>query len=261
MTTTNARVQRACSMVLRAATESAVTGRTSEYFERERWESDLRHGFAEARQALGCRTGEDRAKAIKMFEKLNRYYNTRHKADHLRPACNTILDRIPRDATNLNLFDLSDDGVPALGNTVTQALVEIGASGQKCPFSLATKFLHFLFPDLFVIYDSQAAYSVWMWSLFAVGDDQPESQTFLASRLTDTSGTGYPAMLQFYRTLWRSCSDADRDSARKATGSLEAMLRSQPGSDLARVTVLDLIDKHLWMGAGNPIRLGLAATP
>ena len=68
-------------------------------------------------------------------------------------------------------------------------------------------------------------------------------------------------MLQFYRTLWRSCSDADRDSARKATGSLEAMLRSQPGSDLARVTVLDLIDKHLWMGAGNPIRLGLAATP
>jgi len=192
---------------------------------------------------------------------LNGNYTTRYKREHLDEACNTILDRIPEDAASLTLFSLSDEEVSTVANVVLSTLSAIHELGQKRPFSLTTKCLHFLFPDLFVIYDAQAAWSVSMWSLFAIGDEQSESQPFRVSLLSDTSGGGYPAMLQFYRTLWQCSSDTDRKAAGQAAESLQNVLRSQERNELARVTVLDLIDKHLWTGAGNPIRLGLSTVP
>ncbi len=156
---------------------------------------------------------------------------------------------------------LIDEQVAEHAKIVSNALRSIGAGAKKRPYSLATKYLHFLLPDLFVIYDSQAAMSIWMWSLFAYGEDQPEIKALAVANLSSTDGDGYVELMRFYHRVWHSTGPELRDRAMNASQSLESLLSSVPGCKEARVSVLDLIDKHLWKCNGDPIRLGLAMPP
>jgi hypothetical protein len=267
------RYRRACSMVLHAAVQSAESGKVREYFVSEaEWEADMRQRFAQTR--AGLLTGDDaaRGEAIELLGYLNGVYRTRFPPVYVPAACNAILGQLPPNMDTNDLFGCSGGQAAAIAEIVPRALaatwevisttaIDPNKRPSK-PYSLTTKFLHFLFPELFVIYDAQAWASVWMWGLFAIDEEgeNPEIQPF-GYDLSATSGSGYAAMFDFYRGLWQSCADTDRERARKAAASLEVVLRLEIGCELARVTVIDLIDKLLWKADGNPFRLGLVAIP
>jgi hypothetical protein len=168
------------------------------------------------------------------------------------------MDAIPDGLSRLNLLQQSEDRAVEIARLVPNVMDRIRTTGAKRPYSLTSKFLHFLFPELFVIDDSQAALSIWMWSLFAIAEEQPESRQFLSSRLQEKEGSGYAAMVRFYHQVWHSCTAKEQDRATLVATLVESYLRDGTGMNKARVTVLDIIDKHLWICNGNPIRLGLA---
>lgn len=254
----SSRCSKASERLIRAAAASAHDGETRAYFSREAyWEADMRRRFS----ALGRRLPSDdpsvRADACALFKFLNGKYKTRYDLAHHEVACNMILDAIPQLAASGTLFTIGEKAVTELAGFIPTVLERLRLDKKNRPYSLTTKFLHFLYSHLFAIYDAQARYSLWMWSLFAIGADQPESKQFALPRLLDTSGSGYPAMLSAYRLIWRSVSTEGRREAIKAARSLERLL------NVAGATVgpLSVIDLHLWKAAGDPIILGIAKAP
>jgi hypothetical protein len=139
-----------------------------------------------------------------------------------------------------------------MARSIPDCLNAVRASGCKQPYSLLTKTLHFLFPDTFPIFDSQAAKSLWMWNLFA-GQD-----VLRVDDIASGGGVGYSELMGVYRLVWWSADNELRNAARGAAKGLQQLL-NQNGT--ARVTVLDLIDKLLWHADGNPLMLGLAQPP
>lgn len=265
MGSSQSRIEQASTMLMRAACQSAESGTTQAYF--KRWgtgrnsEAKRRQQFHELRSQLKNSRAMALENAIMHFGKLNGDYGTRFDLDHLEVACKAIVDSIPDSAWHSGLFDLDHEQVVEHASLVSEVLRTIGATAKKRPYSLTTKYLHFLFPDLFVIYDSQAAKSIWMWGLFAYGDGQPEAGSLTVAKLSSTNASGYRDIMQCYHRIWHSCAPDERSRAVRAAKSLDAILVGEPDCQEARVSVLDLIDKHLWKCDGDPIRLGLASPP
>ncbi len=74
---------------------------------------------------------------------------------------------------------------------------------------LSSKFLHFLLPDTFAIFDDQAATSIAMWRYFAFRCEAEagasDSKQFSWDSIArDKSGSGYRGVLDFYHVVW-SC--------------------------------------------------------
>ena len=74
----------------------------------------------------------------------------------------------------------------------------------------------------------------------------------------DKSGSGYRGILDFYRVVWSHSSNELRDEACGTASLFQAHIQERYDAKRARFTVLDLVDKLLWKGNGNPVVLGLA---
>lgn len=254
-------------MIVRSAIDAANPGgSTADYFEEYGGgEARMRHRFAELRVALGHDSTAGAEDAINLFTELNRSYATRYKKSDLPPVCRCLIECVTEagwwthDAPSL--LGSSEEEAASIARVVSAILLSTQDAGANRPYSLVTKFLHFCFPETVAIYDSQAAASIWMWSLFAFDDDAEQAavKPFRVNRTSDTSGSGYRGILDFYRFGWGAIPDADRSAAQAAAESLQTTL--QRAAERTVVSVLDLLDKLLWGANGNPIRLGLASPP
>lgn len=76
------------------------------------------------------------------------------------------------------------------------------------------------------------------------------SSKFAASSIADTSGEGYSAVLDFYRECWKSSNAIQRHSLKDIAKHLTKLVG-------ANVSIIDVIDKTLWIASGDPRKLGL----
>ncbi len=155
----------------------------------------------------------------------------------------------------------SGDEAEETAEVLRETMDQLGEQGLKHPYSLTSKFLHFCLPQTYAIYDQQAVSSVQTWSRHAFDKTSPadkrQSQFFRFNWLSDTSATGYRWILAFYRFLW-ACSTSDEQvHLKQAAKALQEELSRQSDQDTAQVSVLDVIDKLLWLADGDPARLGL----
>jgi hypothetical protein len=102
-----------------------------------------------------------------------------------------------------------------------------------------------------------------MWRYFAfeceVDAKVRESEHFARRSIADDkSGSGYRGVLDFYRLVWSRSSNELRDEACSTASKFQTQIQKRYGTLRAKFTVLDLVDKLLWRGAGNPVVLGLA---
>lgn len=255
----------ACARILQTATRR--NGIVVAYFRRQaEQEARLRSGFG--RLVASLRTGAidviDLAET--MLGQLDRDYNTglaRYCGEQAVPdVSRCIIETIGelgwpgRDQPSV--LDSSPTDAERIANAVRRVLANMRDRGCRHEYSLSTKFLHFCFPDTVAIYDSQAARSIWMWSLFAFYDaaDQMRLQQFDLDTTQNPTGGGYGGILEFYRSVWGSTSPDDHQRAEAAatriSDGLQLTVQATP------VSVLGLLDKLLWFAKGNPISLGLA---
>lgn len=254
------RLRNACSRLLQAACQSGESGAIRDYFESYRdSEAQRRQRFAELSDQLLRGPNRVETEAFHLLRELNADYRTRFDIRHLETAGRVILTSVDQPLRSQELFALSDDEAGQVADQLPDIISGIAEKSGKRPYSLITKYLHFLFPALHVIYDSQAAQSAWMWSLFAFEDENPAIESFTYASLSDRSGKSYHSLVRLYKLLWQNSERQDRKRALQTAESLQQFLRDVPDCGNARVTVLDLIDKHLWSCNGNPITLGLAA--
>ncbi len=250
--------------IMQSAIQAAQPGGiTAKYFEDNgQWEADLRHRFAEMSDLLE-HDPLSRIKAIEPFlRELNSRYTTRYATSQHEVACRSIVKVIEEtgwwSCEAPSLHTSSREQTNSIANTVSAILRDIQVVGAKRPYSLITKFLYFCFPQTFAIYDQQAAASIWMWSLFAFHEDNDGSslERFSIDQVSDTSGVGYGAVPEFYRSVWESSPKETQMAAVAAADRLQETLRKN--ASRAVVGVIDLLDKLLWHANGNPIHLGLA---
>ena len=238
------------------------------FVEQASWEGTMRRQF----DALGKRIQqreECQQDVLVALRQLNAWYGTRFKSEDVPRLRDELLGVLWQSdwllAAPPVLFDLPDDRLPAIVGLVTSVLQRAKAEGMKRPYSLVTKFLHFVFPTTFAIYDSQAAKSIAMWAVFAFDEDDANENATAAPFdefvLGETGGYGYLAVLRFYRAVWDLSTPEDKAALSAQGKRMEELFCGQPGLGVARVTIVDLIDKLLWQAAGNPFRLGLATPP
>jgi hypothetical protein len=265
----NGRVTTASELVLRAAIQSAQPGGpTFEYFERQgSMEATLRQRFAEhvVGEDFDDVTGSE--ESAKLLRHLNRVYGTRHDVKHLPAVYRFLMGAITgfrRDhPTNAALLDSSDSVRDDVHCVLASSIARIKETGSNQPYSLASKFCRFLLPDTFPIFDDQAAASIAMWRYFAfeceVEAKTRESEHFTRRSIAnDKSGSGYRGVLDFYRLVWSTSSNELREKACGTASNFQTQIRERYDTPQAKFTVLDLMDKLLWKGAGNPVVLGLA---
>jgi hypothetical protein len=151
---------------------------------------------------------------------------------------------------------LADTGVLAsadlISDFVPPVLRNLKAKGGRREYSLLTKFLYFTYPETFPIYDAQAARSVQEWAYFSFKEERnPKERTaFSFGTIGNLDGNGYRHLVEFYRRFWTEASPDDQVQLRKVADEMEGIVG-------AKVGVLDLLDKHLWMANGNRVLLGL----
>lgn len=258
----------ASRMLLRRVLSAAESGTVHDYFAKEQpWEASMRQQFGQLAQRLRRRE-QCQQDVLAMLRQLNALYGTRFKGENLPLVRDELLNILRTNEWLLadppSLFEMADGRVDEVARIVPGVLQRTKAGGATRPYSLVTKFLHFCFPTTFAIFDSQAAKSIHMWAVFAFDEDNIAESAFAAkfavAVLSDTGGSGYQAVLGFYRTLWNAGSPEQRTALGAQAAATEHVLRDQI-SQTASVTTIDLIDKLLWQAAGNPLRLGLATPP
>lgn len=234
----------------------------------------MREGFAKIPTGARFRADVAPEATLSLLDEVNRRYNTHHDRD-LLPGTNdcfreVIEEHLQRRSTSPHLLECAAEDRKDLHRTICDAVKLARADSTwkkvpKRPYSLATKFFHFLFPDTFAIVDEQAASSIASWRFFAFECEVPakanERVEFSFQKLADKSASGYLGVLEFYSLVWDAASTELRDEALRVTRDVEQFLRRSPETGRARFTVLDLIDKLLWKASGNPIVLGIAQPP
>lgn len=265
MTIDHFRYGRACSLLLEKAVESATSGAIHKYFEhwadKELGEAERRSEFSQLRKKLRTSAPDAMDEALTLLRFVNGAYKTRLKLEWLSPLRDNLIALAKGDSVKVPLLELNENEVEQRANIIKKVLAEIQKATGSQPYSLSTKFLHLLLPETFVIYDSRSANSIWMWSLFAIGGGEPEASEYSLKKLLRTDARGYLSMVSFYYTAWHSAEGNIRDRLTEAAKEIQQLLENQTGLSNTPVTVLDVIDKHLWYCDGDPILLGLANPP
>jgi len=91
------------------------------------------------------------------------------------------------DTGDLTSADLISAVVPAI-------LTGLRAKGRKRDYSLLTKFLYFLYPETFPIYDARAAHSIQEWAYFSFREkcgEEGKLKAFSVGFISNTDGSGY----------------------------------------------------------------------
>ena len=224
----------------------------------------MRQRMASLVEQIRAGSTEALANASTMLRRVATVYKVQYFAKYdERPTSDCILHEVGRlgwwaSAPPL-LLSSSESEATALAQLVSSCLEGFQQFGGKRHFSLVTKFLHFSFPDSFVIFDSQAAKSINQWAMFVFRDAGSVPWQFETRVMSDPSGKGYGAILDFYRRLWRIAPEPDQIEAIAVAKGLERELRGGNEFPRANVGVVDLIDKLLWIADGNPLRLGLVS--
>ncbi len=266
----NGRLANACELLLRAAIDATRPGGvTYTYFGRQgRKEAAMRQLFAEHEVAENPHGTTVSVHSDEILRHLNSFYATRLDLRHLGEAYRILMESVVvfrRDhRTTITLLGSSDSERDEIQRVLVSAIARITEAGSNRPYSLSSKFLHFLLPETFAIFDDQAATSIAMWRYFAF---ECEAESGAGNRIAsvgasiarDKSGSGYRGVLDFYRVVWSRSSNQLREDACKAASEFQTYIQERYDTKQARFTVLDLIDKLLWRGDGNPVVLGLSA--
>lgn len=251
---TDLMILRAAMRFLDYAIESAIGGETREYLlSFAKGEKKMRDGFAQLKNTAET----DRIDHIcDTFRNVNRFYRTRYSSDRLREIAQIVLDSVSSQGwwhiDPPDLMHCNDIEAKQIASFISKTLHCISASGLIRPYSLLTKWMHFRFPDSFVIYDSQAAASVQEWSYFAFPLEDDDSSEFAAARIAQQGGAGYSGLVSFYRICLRAASSNQR-------GALQAVAQQLSNAIDSRVSVIDVIDKALWIASGDPRKMGFVS--
>lgn len=241
---------RAC--VAAAIRESEPGGWIRQYYHKQAsWEDPMRWRFAEL-VATRRSTGSF-ASANERLRDLNRDYRTRFKLDHLPAVAASIERAIDQSRwwceSPPAVLGSSPEDAEAIASLVKRAVSGVTAPDAKRPYSLATKFLHFSFPETITIYDAQVAASIQVWSFFAFAHDEPGWRRFGFWPIAATDAGSYRSVL-VYRAFWDAASPEQRDDLRRAAIDVSAVLGGP-------TTIVDLVDKLMWRANGDPRLLGL----
>lgn len=112
-------------------------------------------------------------------------------------------------------------------------------------YAATTKVLHFCFPGTFAIYDARVARSTEAWARAAY-ERRSDFQRFEWEQTYPTDGSGYSAIIDFYREFWQATAPAQH----AALSENARRLASEIGANAGRLTEVDLIDCYLWMSSG-----------
>ncbi len=252
-----------CGLLRQAVSAARPGGATHQYFADEgAREADMRERMAVLVEQLRAGNPEAAAHAAVMLRLVATVYKVQYfKTEYERPASDCILRIVGGlgwwKTGAPSLLGASEDVCRAVAQVVSSSLQAFQDLGARREFSLVTKFLHFSFPETFVIFDSQAAKSINQWASFAFRDEGSVPRQFDTKTMSDPSGKGYAVILSFYRRVWHVVSERDRADAMAVAKEIETDLRGRFGMPRTRVEVVDLVDKLLWKADGNPIRLGL----
>jgi hypothetical protein len=152
------------------------------------------------------------------------------------------------------LFGSSDEEAGEIAAVVRDAIAHFRKQGDNRNYSLATKWLHLCFPEVFAIFDRYACASI--ADVIHRIDLGPSHSglsrgQFLSRRMSETNGDGYIGLLNFYRCFWSvACVSGLESQLLVAADQNQALLRNEPGCGTAIVSTLDILDKPLWMATG-----------
>ena len=159
------------------------------------------------------------------------------------------------------LLESSKNEAAEIAATVRESLLMFRQRGDNRNYSLATKWLHFCFPETFAIYDSYACKSI--RSAVTLADLGASTQSLDIEQLyldmmNNKSGEGYIGLSNFYRAFGTTARAHGLDGElRAAAEANQGLLTTEPGCSSARVSMLDIVDKLLWKANGSPTALGV----
>jgi hypothetical protein len=216
-------------------------------------EASLRRGFL----VFSDENIPDVTDVCNTLRDLNGYYHTRYSIGQIEPFARILIDGMKQSELVLSKpLDLMKDSTidtETLAKFVKDVLASASSPTQslKRPYSLLTKWLHFRYPQKYVIYDSQAASSVQEWSYFTYPLSEDDSaKKYQLVQTAVTSATGYKALLDFYRRCWSESDEQQQLQLQEVANNLSNEIK-------AHVSTIDVIDKTLWLAAGDPRKLGL----
>lgn len=241
----------------RIVAKAILAEEARQYFiKHKEWEGRMRTAFGNLQSALRHDWRGAIGPAVRCLRDLDRNYQTqaaRQRCDFDMFA--TIIIRVIREHDWIQeapgrIFEEPPARVSdAVFGAIPEILDAMKQAGQHRHHSLLTKFLHFTYPDTFPIYDSRAAKSIQEWSRREHLEPQVRRQ-FSFSRLSNTSGTGYAHLVNFYNLFWEVASSEERQR-------LDGVASEFTHTVGAIVSKLDVVDKLLWGADGNPVKLGL----
>jgi hypothetical protein len=227
-------------------------GRILSYYLSEQWEVPLRNDFECLAEAYAAGPVEEDFRND-VLGRLNYGYRTRCKLSALYQFGDVVASLLEKQGwwqqTPPALFGSSDLDAQTLASVPLAIISEMADRKLPRPYSLSTKYLHFLFPDSFPIYDQRAAASIQAWAYFAVSDRDAAWASSSWSHVWDFHRNGYAGVIDFYRLFWTTATAEERN----AVTSGAATISSRIG---ARVSTLDVLDKLLWRANGDPRMLG-----
>lgn len=226
------------------------------------WEGPMRNDFAGLPALIaGTASPAPPLLAVTIANTLNGRYRTRYPTAQISTFISTVIARgnaIGMWGTAASPLLGPSSAPPAIiPGFVPTTLATLGSAGVRRGYSLLTKYLHFCFPDAWVIYDEQATASIEMWSFFAFYNRGTTWESFTQRKTTPSSGAGYGGVTAFYRRLWAAATAGNQALLTGQAARIQNDLQAWSGSPNARVTVLDLVDKLLWKAGGDPRKLGL----
>lgn len=219
--------------------------------------------FAQAQTGSGSVPIED---GVKLLRLLNARYTARYPVVALRVVYESAVGVLHEhgwwDDKSPPLFQANDDEVREIVEVLTEILTRVAQHPVPQPYSLLTKWLHFCLPDTFVICDLQAVSSIQKCSDFLHGHLGPRSpirRQFRWVSIYETGGRGYGGVLRFYRLCREAADKAGiMGELLEASRRLEALQHQMPDCLNTRISVLDVLDKHLWQANGDAYKLGIA---
>lgn len=215
-------------------------------------ETTMRNAFVELRNHASDPDACDLC--YRATRDLNAFYRTRYPLRHLGEAADIAFRAVQErgwwESNPPTLLTCAQAEAEALSAFVVSTLKQISDAHLNNPYSLLTKWLHFCFPDSFVIYDAQVAASIQTWSYFTYPLYTHDTDKFLAAKTWVTDGSGYTGVIDFYRTCWQYSTEFVRDGLHSCAADLSNLIE-------APVSVLDVIDKLIWLANGDPRKMGL----
>ncbi len=241
--------------IVEAIIRDLGNGAVLDYYTSQPWEAPLRNDFADLVSAFRAGNVPAIEDVRGILRRLNYGYRTRYplsSLDHFGEVVLGIADsrswwnRMPP-----GLLGSSDQESAELSPAPAEIIRVMKKGNHKRPYSLSTKCLHFLFPNSFAICDQQSAESVQMWAYFAFTSRDEDWRRFSWQNLTDMNGEGYDGMLDFYRHLWNTATEAEQAEIVDGACAISSRIGGL-------VTPIDVIDKVLWRANGDPAVLGFS---